>query len=65
MTTGTRMTEFEVLQDCAGMLDQLEAEKQKQVMAMLATRYGLKLTTPTTGGSSSFKPYPKCKTKPF
>jgi len=65
MTTATRMTEFEVLEDCAGLLDQLEAEKQKQVMAMLATRYGLKITTLSTGSGSGFKPYPKRKAKPF
>jgi hypothetical protein len=61
-----RMTEFEVLQDVAGLLDQLDANQQKQVMSMLATRYKLKLvdTTPSSGGGS-YRPGPRRKTKPY
>ena len=61
-----RMTEFEVLQDVAGLLDQLNAEQQKQVMAMLATRYKLKLVDATPSGSGgSYRPGPRRKTKPY
>lgn len=61
-----RMTEFEVLQDVAGLLDQLLPEQQKQVMAMLATRYKLKLIDATpSGGSASYRPNYRRKTKPI
>ena len=66
MTHGTRQNEFEVVQDCAGLLDQLDAAQQQQVMTMLATRYGLKLVTPTTtGGGRNYKPSARRKAKPF
>lgn len=60
-----RMTEFEVLQDVAGLLDQLNAEQQKQVMAMLATRYKLKLVDAAPSSGGSYRPGPRRKTKPY
>ena len=66
MTQAIRQNEFEVLQDCAGLLDQLENPQQRQVMTMLAERYGLKLDTPTAPRSGkSYNPSPHRKAKPF
>lgn len=60
-----KATEFEILQDVAGLLDTLRPEQQKQVMALLAERYGLKVTEKTTGGRSTYRPAPRRKVKPF
>lgn len=53
--------EFEVLQSVAELLDTLTSEQQKQVMAMLATRYGLKMIEPAAGARKGYSPRPRRK----
>jgi hypothetical protein len=48
--------EFEVLQLAAELLDTLNAEQQRQAMAMLAARYNLKLVEPTTQSRGNYRP---------
>lgn len=51
--------EFEVAEQVSELLDTLKAEEQRQVMAMLAVRYGLKLIDPPRTGGKSYRPSPK------
>jgi hypothetical protein len=51
--------EFQIAAEVADLLDQLPPEKQKQVMAILASRYNLKLTDPPTTSGKGYRPSPK------
>ena len=53
------MTEFEILNDVAGLLDSLKPEEQRQVMAALAERYGLRVSEKNTGSRSNYRPAPR------
>ncbi len=59
MTQPTKGREFEIAAEVADLLDQLPPEKQKQVMAMLATRYGMKLTDPPASSGRGYRLSPK------
>lgn len=59
MTTDTKGREFEIAAEVADLLDTLTKEQQKQVMAMLATRYGLTIKEPATPARGSYRPSPK------
>lgn len=50
--------EFAMLEQVAELLDTLKPEQQRQVMAMLATRYGLTIKEPpsTTGRGYTARP---------
>lgn len=51
--------EFDIARDVAELLDTLPIDQQRQIMAMLGTRYGLKLIEPTSGqGRGYSRPYP-------
>jgi len=50
--------EFEIAQEAAELLDSLPPEKQRQVMAMLATRYGMKLNEPSAAKPGGYAPRP-------
>ncbi len=50
--------EFEIMQTVAELLDTLPKEKQRQVIAFLASRYGLVLKDPPTGGSGGYHSRP-------
>lgn len=51
--------EFQIAEQVAELLDTLKTEQQRQIMAMLATRYGLKLLEPTKPSVGSYRPSPK------
>lgn len=51
--------EFAAIEACAELLDQLEEHKQRQVMAMLAERYGLNLQPAVKPIRSAYRPNPK------
>lgn len=51
--------EFQIAEQVAELLDTLKSEQQRQVMAMLATRYGLNLLEPTKSSVGSYRPRPK------
>lgn len=55
---GQKGREFEIAQEAAELLDSLPPEKQRQVMAMLATRYGMKLFEPSATKSGGYAPRP-------
>jgi len=61
MTTETKGREFEIMRDVAELMDTLKPDQQRQVMAMLAARYGLKIQEPTAASSSGYRPRPKRK----
>jgi hypothetical protein len=50
--------EFQIAEQVAELLDTLNPEQQRQVMAMLATRYGLTIKEPpaTTGRGYTARP---------
>lgn len=52
-TIPTQGREFEVAQEVAGLLDTLTPEQQRQVMALLATRFGMQLKEPAAPRSAS------------
>ena len=58
-STETKGREFEIAQEVAELLDTLPPEKQRQVMAMLATRYGMTLKEPSAGAGKGYSPRPK------
>lgn len=58
-STETKGREFEIAQEVAELLDTLPPEKQRQVMAMLATRYGMILKEPAAGAGKGYSPRPK------
>lgn len=62
MNIDTKGREFEIASEVADLLDTLTKQQQNQVMAMLASRYGLKITepSPVTRGSG-YRPKPKRK----
>jgi len=47
------------MREVADQLDQLQPDKQKQVMAMLAARYGLQIKEPPTTTGRGYRPKPK------
>jgi hypothetical protein len=49
-----KMTWLEILPEVVGLLDSLKAEEQRQVMAALAERYGLKMSEKATGSRRPF-----------
>lgn len=51
--------EFEVLSQVAELLDTLKPDQQRQVMAMLATRYGLTIKEPTQATGKGYRPSPR------
>lgn len=53
---GDDKREFEIAGYVADLLDQLPAEKQRQVMALLAARYGFRLSDPPPARSSGYRP---------
>jgi hypothetical protein len=59
-----KMTWLEILPEVVGLLDSLKAEEQRQIMAALAERYGLKVSEKSSGGRGSYRPTPKRKTRP-
>ena len=60
-----KMTWLEILPEVVGLLDSLKADEQRQIMAALAERYGLKVTEKSSGGRSYYRPAPRRKVKPF
>jgi|GEM_PF-6105613 len=54
----TEPREFEIMQTVAELIDSLPKEKQRQVIAFLASRYGLILKDPPQGGSSGYRSRP-------
>ncbi len=59
MTETTKGREFEIAAEVAELLDTLRPEQQRQVMAMLATRYGLSIKEPTAPSGRGYAPRPK------
>lgn len=59
MTETTKGREFEIAAEVAELLDTLRPEQQRQVMAMLATRYGLTIKEPTPPAGRGYAPRPK------
>ena len=51
--------EFRIAEQVAELLDSLPPEKQKQVMAMLATRYGLTIKEPASTAGKGYSPRPR------
>lgn len=52
--------EFQILEQVAELLDTLKPDQQRQVMAMLATRYGLTLKEPPApGAGTGYRPKPR------
>lgn len=58
-----KMTWLEILPEVVGLLDSLKADEQRQIMAALAERYGLKITEKSSSGRSNYRPAPKRKAK--
>lgn len=48
--------EFQIAEQVAELLDTLKPEQQRQVMAMLATRYGLAIREPSHGAGKGYRP---------
>lgn len=60
MTTAeTKGREFEIAAEVADLLDTLSKEQQRQVMAMLATRYGMTLKDPPAATRGGYRPKPR------
>ena len=51
--------EFEIAAHVAELLDTLSKEQQRQVMALLASRYGLTIKDPPTGAGKGYAPRPR------
>lgn len=52
MTTSEKYDPYEVLRDVAAMMNGLDGNEQRQVMAALAEKFGMKLLDkPANGGS--------------
>lgn len=51
--------EFDIAAQVAELLDTLNKEQQKQVMAMLATRCGLTIKEPGQTAGKGYSPRPK------
>lgn len=60
-TNDQKGREFEIMAEVADLIDQLPKDKQKQVMAMLAARYGLQLKEPPATGRAGYRPGPRSK----
>ena len=56
MTTGERYDPYEVLRDVAAMMNGLEANEQRQVMAALAEKFNMKLMDRPANGGGSYRP---------
>jgi hypothetical protein len=52
-------SEFQIAEMVAEQLDQLPKDKQRQVMALLATRYGLTIKDPPAATGRGYRPSPK------
>lgn len=61
MMQETKGREFEIAAEVAELLDTLKPEQQRQVMAMLASRYGLTIKDPPAVGKGSYRPAPRRK----
>ena len=59
LNTTDAATEFQIAEEVAQLLDNLHPDKRRQVMAMLATRYGLALKEPSTNAPGRYRPTPK------
>lgn len=57
--TDTKGREFQIAEQVAELLDTLKPEQQKQVMAMLATRYNLTIKEPASNTGRGYPPRPK------
>lgn len=57
--TDTKGREFEIASEVAELLDTLTKEQQKQVMAMLAARYGLTVKVPPASTGRGYTARPK------
>lgn len=57
----TKGREFQIAEQVAELLDTLKPEQQRQVMAMLATRYGLTIKEPTPPGGRGYAARPRRK----
>lgn len=55
----TKGREFEIAAQVAELLDTLSKEAQRQVMALLASRYGLTIKDPPTGAAKGHAPRPR------
>lgn len=53
--------EFQILEQVAELLDTLKADQQRQVMTMLATRYGLALKEPPQATGRGYTARPRRK----
>ena len=51
--------EFQIAEQVAELLDTLKPEQQRQVMAMLATRYGLTIKEPAPTAGRGYTARPK------
>lgn len=52
-------TVFQIMEDCAGLIDSLQPEEQAQAITALATRYKMRVMPVTTGGSGPRPTYRK------
>lgn len=59
--TDTKGREFEIASQVAELLDTLSKEQQRQVMAMLASRYGLTIKDPPASTARGYTVRPKRK----
>lgn len=51
--------EFQIAEQVAELLDTLKTDQQRQVMAMLAARYGLTIKEPTPTAGKGYRPSPR------
>ena len=57
--TDTKGREFEIAAEVAALLDTLNKDHQKQVLALLASRYGLAIKDPPTGAGKRYAISPR------
>lgn len=57
--TDTKGREFDIASQVAELLDTLTKEQQRQVMAMLASRYGLTIKDPPVSTGRGYAVRPK------
>lgn len=56
MASDDEKREFEIAGYVADLIDQLPPEKQRQVMALLAARYGMRLSDLPSVRASTYRP---------